>query len=446
MKRVFLIVLVVALLMGAVTSHSLFYAQAATQNVGDVNGDGQVNNRDMGYLQKLLNGWDVAVAANGDVNGDGKVNNRDMAELQKMVNGGEKQTKAVATKYVSLGTPSAEHYPSSRLARCAWDMTIHDGRLYVGCGDYSNNTGASPILSCSLDDLGNWKVEAVIDEEQVGRFNDINGVLTIPGYDPLGSPKYSCYYELMGGQWKQHVAFPYGLHTFDVVWFQGRIYGAIGADRGGYPIAYTEDGVNYQTMTMYKNGKPLDTNHSDMIRCSNLYVLGNELYADFWYEDEQLARSIFEMYRYNAETDCFEYIADLKSATHGGLYSAAGLPSWEKVAVNDKMFLTTGYMYYTTDFTKYTQVKMPNDAIVYDMAKYSGRLYILTAYETNGQYQVTIYSTTSSNPSNLRTEATYTYKLMPTAFAVDGDNFFVGMGNWYKTGASGNGVILQIAR
>ena len=44
------------------------------------------------------------------------------------------------------------------------------------------------------------------------------------------------------------------------------------------------------------------------------------------------------------------------------------------------------------------------------------------------------------------TEATFTYNLMPTSFAVDANNFFIGMGNWYNTGSAGNGTILQVKR
>ena len=54
---------------------------------GDANGDGKVNNRDLGVLQQFLNDWDVEVnEAACDVNGDGKVNNRDLGILQQYLN------------------------------------------------------------------------------------------------------------------------------------------------------------------------------------------------------------------------------------------------------------------------------------------------------------------------------------------------------------------------
>ena len=54
---------------------------------GDVNGDGKINNRDLGLLQKYLNGSDVTVdELAADLNGDGKLNNRDLGLLQKLLN------------------------------------------------------------------------------------------------------------------------------------------------------------------------------------------------------------------------------------------------------------------------------------------------------------------------------------------------------------------------
>ena len=54
---------------------------------GDANGDGKVNNRDLGTMQQYLNGWDTTLDEKAsDLNGDGKINNRDLGMLQKMLN------------------------------------------------------------------------------------------------------------------------------------------------------------------------------------------------------------------------------------------------------------------------------------------------------------------------------------------------------------------------
>ena len=54
---------------------------------GDLNGDGKVNNRDLGMMQKHLNGQEVTIdLLAADLNGDGKINNRDLGLLQKLLN------------------------------------------------------------------------------------------------------------------------------------------------------------------------------------------------------------------------------------------------------------------------------------------------------------------------------------------------------------------------
>lgn len=449
MKRVLTVLLIVVLVAGVLSANMLSYVHAALQLVGDVNGDGRVNNRDLGHLQQHLNDWDVVAQVGADVNGDDKVNNQDLSLLQQNLNGVEQRVPmfATAAKYVELGAPAAAYYADNYIARVTWDMAVYDGRLYVGCGDFGANSGASPVLSCPLDDPGNWSAETTVSDEQIGRFVNINDMFFIPGFDPLGRPQKGYFYELADGEWQTQARLPHGLHNFDIAWFQGRLYASIGTDRNDYPVAYTEDGVNYATLPFYKDGELVATDKSDVIRSCNLYVLGDTLCADFWYESEESYRTIFEMYRYNVEKDCFEYVADLKSSTHGGLYGASGLPLWSKAAVGDTMFLTTGYLYATTDFEQYTEVAMPDNAIVYDMiAHEDGRLYLLTSLAQDDGYRIAVYSTTEADPTDLRTEASFFYKQLPTAFAMDEDNFFIGTGNWYGTGAENNGMILQVKR
>ena len=54
---------------------------------GDADGNGKVNNRDLGALQKYLNGTEVTIDLSAmDLDGNGKVNNRDLGLLQKMLN------------------------------------------------------------------------------------------------------------------------------------------------------------------------------------------------------------------------------------------------------------------------------------------------------------------------------------------------------------------------
>ena len=54
---------------------------------GDVNGDNEVNNKDLGLLQRYLNAWDVTMdTLAADLYADGKLTNRDLALLQRKIN------------------------------------------------------------------------------------------------------------------------------------------------------------------------------------------------------------------------------------------------------------------------------------------------------------------------------------------------------------------------
>lgn len=54
---------------------------------GDADGNGKVNNRDLGRLQQFLNEWAVTVDPDAcDLDGNGKVNNRDLGLLQRLLN------------------------------------------------------------------------------------------------------------------------------------------------------------------------------------------------------------------------------------------------------------------------------------------------------------------------------------------------------------------------
>ena len=83
MKKFWTVLIALCLLMTitvGVLAESIIY--------GDVNSDGNVNNRDLGMLQRSLNGYDVDIDAEAaDVTHDDKVNNRDLGLLQRFLNG-----------------------------------------------------------------------------------------------------------------------------------------------------------------------------------------------------------------------------------------------------------------------------------------------------------------------------------------------------------------------
>ena len=65
-------------------------AYAASALIGDANGDGEVNNKDVVTLFRHISGADVAcIEANCDVNGDKEIDNKDVVALFRRLSGYE---------------------------------------------------------------------------------------------------------------------------------------------------------------------------------------------------------------------------------------------------------------------------------------------------------------------------------------------------------------------
>lgn len=61
---------------------------------GDINNDGNINNKDLGLLMQHLNNWDVEIVTDAaDVNGDGSVNNKDYGLLMQYLNNWDVELK-----------------------------------------------------------------------------------------------------------------------------------------------------------------------------------------------------------------------------------------------------------------------------------------------------------------------------------------------------------------
>ena len=349
---------------------------------------------------------------------------------------------------VDLGIPLEEWYSYNLLARCVWDMTIHDGKLYVGCGDYVNNTGGAPVMYCSLDDLGNWQREGIVLDEQIGRFVMLDDKLTIPGWDPKDTPESGTYYQLEDGKWRTHSGLPDGLHNFDLVRYDGKLFAGIGAARGETPIVVSENGTDFERVPMLRNGVPVDTSEGESIRTYNLWVLNDTLYADFHYVNTVENKKIVEVYRY--ENGQFIWCVGLgKKLNMASMGSQRLGTPWADAVIDDTLFVTTGHLYMTTDMVDFTEIHLPNYTWVYDIYTYNGVMYLLGASSsvadtTTGKmkYHVTVYSSATANPDDLKEEYNFDSEVQPIALAVSDDGYFVSFGNWYSTTEEQNGKVI----
>ena len=359
---------------------------------------------------------------------------------------------AYTTPPQDLGIPGATYYTYNLVAQCVWDMAIYEDKLYVGCGNYVENTGGVPVLYCDLNDLGNWKQEALLPDEQIGRFVMLDDKLTIPGWDPVDSPLYGTYYQLTDGQWQTYSGLPDGFHNFDLVRYDGKLFAAIGARRGQVPIAVSEDGKTFERVTMLRNGEEIDTFGGECIRSHNFWVLNDTLYAGFYYENMVEKTWTAEVYRY--EKGEFVCCADLgKSINMNGMGTQNLGNPWADAVIDDVLFFTTGRLYMTTDMVEFTEIQLPNYTFVYDIYMHDDVMYLLGASSsvadtTTGamQYHITVYSAASADPYEFKAEFTYDHAQQPTALAVNDNGCFVAFGNWHTGKGNLNGQVLYFAK
>ncbi len=110
MKKILALILPIILILNVFAISSSASNVNVKIAIGDIDGSGAINNRDLGVLLKALSGWEVddIYLDVADVNGDNEINNKDFGLLMQYVNG--------------------------------WDVTLVDNRV----DDSSDDTASSP--------------------------------------------------------------------------------------------------------------------------------------------------------------------------------------------------------------------------------------------------------------------------------------------------------------
>lgn len=344
---------------------------------------------------------------------------------------------------IYLNSPIANYYVDNYIARCVWDMQIFNNKLYIGCGDYNNNSGPTPIIYYDFK-TSRWITETEIPDEQIGRFIIINDKLTIPGFDPIGLPEKGTYYQYNGNSWETISGLLDGLHNFDLIKYDNMLFAGIGALRGLTPIIVSKNGIDFERVPMIKNNKSIITTGGECIRVHNFFFLKNELYAQYWFENTEENKLISEIYKYN--NGKFEFYNDLIGELNTGESCKNLPPIFAKEVINDTVFLTTGFLYTTTDMKDFSMVSTPSYARTYDIYKYDSKLYFVTASETeDNRYKIIIYST-KGEANDFKTEKCLESSMHPTSLAVNENYYFIALGDWWNDGDENNGKIIQVVR
>ncbi|NRA38398.1 MAG: hypothetical protein HRU15_09680 [Planctomycetes bacterium] len=168
--------------------------------------------------------------------------------------------------YASIGQPK-----SGKAIKC---LRAYDGRIYVGCGNWNENTG--PILTVSYNPLEHAFVcGPALATEAIDEMRVVDHSLIIPETDHTGwFWGYSDIHMYNGAEWSS-VRLPRAVHIFDVADFQEQMYVA-------YQFNAKKKTEAYNRIAVVKNGSLVDAKSFEQNRYGRLWKLvccGKWLYA-----------------------------------------------------------------------------------------------------------------------------------------------------------------------
>lgn len=344
---------------------------------------------------------------------------------------------------VELGILSSRYYGPAALANTAWDVKVWDGKVYCGAGDYGENTGKVPIFSYDIA-TNRWEFRGEMPDQAVHSFEEIDGTLFAPGIDPTGSWDTGNYYYLQDGKWKTMRTIPNGVHNFDMIEFDGKIFAGMGTEDVDDTVAVSTDkGQSWTYVPLYKDGKRFDTSDYKWSRTYEFTQYNNQLYALISF---QLGfGSSYMVFRY--EDGKMIWLSDRVTKLLGG--SSVSRKYWGgEFEFDGACYLTLGSLYAIRDFSdqdSYEKIEMPNDERVADAFLKDGVIYVLTFQQDKKtkEYTITIYKSTTGKTGSFETVQSFTYLVPPCSFDTDGTYFYVGMG-YSTTQQTKSGTILRV--
>lgn len=349
--------------------------------------------------------------------------------------------------FVELGVSCGERYGKKTTPKFPWDIKIWNGKVYRGAGDYDKNSGVTPIYAYDIT-TSCWHLEAFADDESIQRFIEIDGMLFAPGVDSTGSWTYGNYYYMEGDTWKGRDNLPNGIHCFDMIGFDGKLFAGLGTGITRNAVFVSADNGKNWTVVPLREDENFDSRDYNSSRAYEFIVYNNELYA--YISLEMGFGSMKGLFRYeNGEMVFLRNGYDLA----GGISN--GRNYWDgKFEFGGKCYLTAGSLFAITDFSDMEaarKVDMPKKEFVSDALVKDGVIYALCYREIrdaqthmrNG-YTTTIYKSTTGEPDSFTEVLSFDYACMPLAFDFDGEHFYIGMGLAEDGNDEKTGMVLRV--
>lgn len=343
--------------------------------------------------------------------------------------------------FSELGNPAKEAFPDNGIARCPWDMIVYKSRLYLGGGDYDKNAGPVPVFSYDMRKDA-WHTADALPEEEINRFLLLDDTLFTVGVDPKEEWSFGNYYTLEDGVWVKKRTLPDAIHNFDLLSHNGMLFASLGVQAGKYPVVCSKDGGESFTEVVFeKDGTPLDTTAYQIVRVHDFICFDGTLYALFTYGDGKLSH---DLYRYDAERGVFLF--DNAWGEKLKRINMNNMQITSKDSEGDTLYLATGRLYATTDMQTLTDITPEGVQLVCDLYRDGSCLYLLCAAKTtdgSGKFKTSVYMLWEGEQPFFTELFNLVYDVPALSLAVDGDDFYIGMGNTTKENDK-NGTVLYV--
>lgn len=347
-----------------------------------------------------------------------------------------------AAAFVELGVACRHWYEKGAAANRAWDVKIWNGKVYRGAGDYDKNSGDTPFFAY---DIANQKWETVgwSQDQAIQRFAEIEGALYTPGIDPSEGWEKGNFYVLEGQTWQKKRTLPNGLHNFDMIAFDGKLFAGMGTEIVGNTVAVSQDkGESFTFVPLYRDGALLDTSDYEYSRTYAFVEYNDRLYAMITFKKKDTLTYDRFVFCYEGGNMVFQSVAGNQMTGTSGRNYWQGKLEWNGVC-----YLTSTVLNAVTDFSKpetHRIITMPNNGVVSDILLYNDALYVLSfTFNENMTFKTVIYKSATGKDTSFSEVASFDYGGMPIAFDFDGDHFYIGIGDSFSEPANA-GMLLRV--
>jgi hypothetical protein len=348
-------------------------------------------------------------------------------------------TKEITDQLELLGNPFLE---KPLMARNVWDMKVFDERLYFGHGDAVANSG--PIKLWRYDTNSKQFIsDFTVDDESIHDFDVVGNQLLIAGYDPREAWDLGNFYRLEDGVWHKHRTIPWGIHAYQVIEFDGKLFVGLGTDHLHPSLLSSSDqGLTWLDAT----GKQfLDRAFNKLI------VLNRQLYATGLLEagTVKLENGVFvdanipiERIAPGVTPDAPMIISKLEHFNNGVVYTVGTRQMYTTDPGEERYEPIAKAAFFSSNFQDTVPIPLPKDSFPTDILLKDAQVLILTHRKLEAGFENIVIE--SSDARSWKETLRFSSSSFARSFEFLNSQFYFGLGCYFtKQACAANGDVLR---